>query len=63
VNLESLGARRLLSSLLGVSKRRTLEHPFAAQRRFFEEQPGIVIFDIGAYVGDVASVLRSSYSR
>jgi FkbM family methyltransferase len=39
------------------------ENPFRAQKQFFDETAGLVIFDAGAYVGDVTRTYRNIFPR
>jgi len=48
-------------NFLAKRKNPKTENPFQSQRNFFDKTEGLVIFDIGAYVGDITRTYRDTF--
>ena len=57
-----MATMRKLMSIFG-KKAEPLESAFGAQRRFFGSDSTPIIFDVGAYIGEVARIYRSIFPR
>lgn len=55
--------RKLMSIFGGDKKAEPLENAFSAQRLFFDNDSTPIIFDVGAYTGEVAKTYRKIFPR
>jgi len=52
---------RNIFNFLAERKAPKTENPFQAQKHFFDKAAGLVIFDVGAYVGDITGTYRGIF--
>jgi len=55
------GKMRSIFNFLAKWKDPKIENPFQAQKRLFDKATSLVIFDVGAYVGDITRTYRNIF--